>query len=276
MIDFSPTEEQRMLVQSVRDLMRDHATDSYLRELDEKCAYPYGLYQRWADAGLLELAFPAELGGGGGDVLDMVLVAEELGRRGYDLVAVFGTSVFNALNVAAHGTPELKEALLSNFFAGRVRFAVSITEPDAGSDAGAIRTRATLDGNEFVLQGEKMFTSGALVDDTILSVYCRTNPDGGRTGSLSCILVDTTAPGVTIRPVETLGRHMYQTTQVLFDEVRVPASRLLGELHGGWAVLMSALQFERITMSAAYVGNSQTVVDEALAYAKTRCNSASR
>jgi alkylation response protein AidB-like acyl-CoA dehydrogenase len=270
MIDFSLTDEQELLVQSVRRLMDTEAPEHYLRDLDEKHAYPYGLYRHWVDAELLALPFAESIGGGGGDVLDMVMVAEEIGRKGYDLVAVYGTSVFNALNVAEHGTEQQKKELLPRFFAGDVRFAVSITEPGAGSDAGAIRTTAVRDGDEFVLNGEKMFTSGALVDDTVLSVYCQTDPQGGRKGSLSCFLVDNTTPGVEIRPVDTLGRNMYQTTQIVFDGARIPADRLLGELHGGWKVLMSALQFERITMSAAYVGNAQTVVDQALEYAKGR------
>jgi alkylation response protein AidB-like acyl-CoA dehydrogenase len=269
-MNFSLTDEQQMLVLSVRKLMDDHAGEPLLKLLDETHAYPYELYQKWADVGLLSLPFAQDVGGGGGSAIDMILVAEELGRKGYDVVAVYGTSVFNALNVAEHGTVAQKNELLPRFFRGDVRFAVSITEPDAGSDAGAMRTEAVIDGDEFVVTGEKMFTSGALVDDTIICMYCRTAKDGDARSSLSCLLIDNDLPGVTIRPVETLGRHMYQTTQISLDHARVPADRLLGTLNGGWDVLMSALQLERLTMSAAYVGNAQVVVDEALEYAKQR------
>lgn len=270
MLDFSISAEQKALVESVRRLMAAHAKEDYVQQLDQNHEYPYELYQRWVEADLLSLAFPVELGGGGGSVVDMVLVAEELGRCGYDLVGVYGTPVFNALNIAMHGTQELRDTYLPPFFKGNVRFCVSITEPDAGSDAGAIRTSAVLDGDKLIVNGQKMFTSGALADDSKIMLYCRTRPDGPATTSLSCLLVDATAPGVTIRPVDTLGRNMLQTTHITLDNVEVSLNRVVGALHDGWSVLISGLQFERITTAAAYVGNAQTVVDQALGYAKQR------
>lgn len=199
----------------------------------------------------------------------MVLVAEEIGRKGYDFVAVYGTPIFNGLNIAEHGTPDQRARFLPKLFTGELRFAISITEPSAGSDAGAMRTKAIRRGDDYVLNGQKVFTSGAAVENTLLVVYCRTGEVGDRNG-MSCYVVDTTSPGLDIRPLDTLGRHMYQTTQITFDDVKVPVENMLGPEGGGWKVLMSGLQFERIVTSAAYVGNAQTVVDEALAYAKQR------
>jgi alkylation response protein AidB-like acyl-CoA dehydrogenase len=270
MYDFSSSDEQATLVKWVRELMDEHATPRYLSELDESCVYPYELYRRWAAAGLLSLPFSVEDGGCGGGVLDMVLVAEEIGRKGYDLVGVYGTPTFCAMNIAEHGSDELRRTMLPPFFDGARRFAVSITEPDAGSDASSIRTRAVADGESFVVNGAKIFTSGALVDNTTLLVYCRSDPSAPSAHAMTCLLIDADYPGVTITPVPTLGRHLYQTTQISFDDVRVPVDRVLGPVNGGWKVMMSGLLFERIVTSAAYVGNAQCVVDEALTYAKQR------
>jgi alkylation response protein AidB-like acyl-CoA dehydrogenase len=263
------TEEQVALVRTVRQLMDEHATEDITRELDEQYRYPYEIYARFAELGLLSLPFDTELGGGGGSVFDMILATEEIGRKGYDYVAVYGSPVFIGLNIAEHGTDLQKKEFLPELFSGQLRLSVAITEPEAGSDAGSMRTRAVRDGDDYVLNGEKIFISGAAVENTILAVYCLTGKRGDRRG-LSCFLIDNTTRGLDIRPLHTLGRHLFPTTQIAFNDVRVPASRMLGELGGGWQVLMSGLQFERIVTSAAYVGNAQGALDMALAYAKQR------
>ncbi|MBI5089681.1 MAG: acyl-CoA/acyl-ACP dehydrogenase [Actinobacteria bacterium] len=269
-MDFSLNEDQEALRDLVRKVMTEQATDEYLRELDEESRYPYELYETWVQTGLLTLPFPEEVGGLGGSVVDFVLVAEEIGRRGYDLTGVYGVPVFNGLNILHHGTSEQQQRFLPALLRGELRLSIAMTEPDAGSDAGAMRTTAVRDGDSFVINGEKVFASGAAVDHTVISVYCRTDPTARNSAALSCLLVDNDSPGLEIRPMHTLGRHMFPTTQLFFDDVRVPADRLLGPLHGGFGVMVSGLQLERIVTSAAYVGNAQTVVDEALAYATQR------
>lgn len=269
-MDFGLTEDQLALRDLVRTVMEREATEEYLRRLDEHYLYPYELYRHWVDIGLFALPFPVELGGLGGSVTDFVVVAEEIGRKGYDLTGVYGVPIFNALNVMHFGTEEQRRELIPALLAGQRRLSIAMTEPDAGSDAGAMRTRARADGDHFVIDGEKVFASGADADDNTIVVYCRTDPDAPHQRALSCFLVDNTTPGLTINRMPMLGRHMLPTTQLVFDGVRVPADRLLGPLHGGWEVMLSGLQLERIVTSAAYVGNAQTVVDEALAYATQR------
>lgn len=269
-MDFGLTDDQLQIRDAVRSLMAAEAGDEYLRRLDEQSLYPYELYAKWVETGLLGLPFPEEYGGIGGSVTDFVIVAEEIGRRGYDLTGVYGVPVFNGLNILHHGTEEQKQRFLPALMRGELRMSIAITEPDAGSDAGAMRTTARRCGDSYVLDGEKVFASGAGVENTVISVYCRTDPGARNSAALSCLLVDNTTPGLDIRPMATLGRHMYPTTQLHFDAVTVPADRLLGPLHGGFGVMLSGLQLERVVTSAAYVGNAQTVVDEALAYAKAR------
>jgi alkylation response protein AidB-like acyl-CoA dehydrogenase len=270
LLDFGLTEEQEHLRETVRAVMQRYAPPDELRRLDEQEEYPYELYAQWAELGLLTLPFPPEVGGSGGSVIDLVLVAEEIGRSGYDLTGVYGTPLFTGLNVLHHGSEEQRARFLPPLLEGKIRMSVAITEPGAGSDAGAMRTRAERRGDVFVLNGEKVFASGAAVDDTFICVYVRTDPTAPNRQALSAFLVDNRTPGLEIVKIPMLGRHMYPTTQLVFRDVAVPADALLGPLHGGWGVLLSGLQLERLVTSAAYVGNAQTVVDEALAYAKER------
>jgi len=270
MIDFSLTAEQEALLATVHRLMEKHAPEEYIRRLDAESRYPFELYREWADAGLLGLPFPETLGGQGGSVLDFTLVAETIGRWGYDVFAVYGTPLFCGLNILHHGSTELQERWLPGLLAGERRFSVAMTEPDSGSDVGAMTTRAERRGDRFVLTGEKIFASGAGVDDTVITVYARTNPGAGHRRGITCFLVPNTTPGLEIRPVATLGCHLFPTTQLIFDGVEVPADQVVGDVDGGWDVLLSGLRLERISTSAAYIGNARTVVDEALAYAKER------
>src|SRR5512134_3163817 len=136
-------------------MMDREAPESYLRELDETCTYPYALHRRWVDMGLLGLPFAERDGGLGRPVMDVVVVAEEIARKGYDLAGAYGVPVFIGLNVAEFGTEQQRAQLLPELFEGRRRFSIALTEPDAGSDATALRTRATLDGDTFVVNGEK-------------------------------------------------------------------------------------------------------------------------
>jgi alkylation response protein AidB-like acyl-CoA dehydrogenase len=270
MFDFSPTQEQQDMLAAVRTMMDRVATDEYLRHHDDDELYPYELYRHFVDMGLLGLPFPEQYGGLGRGILDFALVAEEIGRRGYDLAAVYGIPIFNALTVLRHGSDAQRHSCIGDLIAGRLRFAVAITEPGSGSDAGSMRTTARRVEGGWLLNGEKVFTSGAAVDDTVIAVYCRTDPNASRQEGLGLVLVDNRSPGLEITPLRTLGRHMLPTTQLLFNDVFVADDRLVGKPGDGWACLLGGLQLERIVTSCAYVGNAQTVVDEALAYAKQR------
>jgi alkylation response protein AidB-like acyl-CoA dehydrogenase len=268
--DFTPTEEQRDVLDAVRSMMDRVATEDFLRSHDDEERYPYTLYEQFVAMGLMGLPFPEEYGGLGRGILDFALVAEEIGRKGYDLAAVYGIPIFNALTILRHGNEEQRRRYVPDLIAGRVRFAVAITEPGSGSDAGSMRTTARRVEGGWLVNGEKVFCSGAAVDDTIISLYCRTDPDAPRQSGLGLLLLDNHSPGLEIRPLRTLGRHMLPTTSLLLTDVFVPDDRLVGQPGDGWACLLGGLQLERIVTSCAYVGNAQTVVDEALAYAKQR------
>jgi alkylation response protein AidB-like acyl-CoA dehydrogenase len=154
--------------------------------------------------------------------------------------------------------------------AGTSRFAIAMSEPDVGSDVAALRTTAVNDGDYFLVNGQKAWCTGAGLPGTVIAMYVRTQPDAPKHEGLSLLLVDPGTPGVEIRRTPTLARHILGTNEVFLRDVRVPKANLVGPLHGGWQVLLSGLDVEKILMSAAYVGTAQATIDEALDYAKLR------
>ena len=210
-MDFEFTEEQVMLRDSVRSMLDRIATPEYVRRCDAEPHYPYELYDAFVETGLLRMPFPESVGGLGGGVIDFMIVAEELGRKSYDFLGAYGLSVFNGLNILHNGTDAQRGYWLPRLFDGSVRMSISMTEPDAGSDAGAMRTRARRDGDYWVIDGQKVFSTGAGAKNNVINLYARTEPSGPYQQSLSLFLVDNTTPGITLRKLDTLGRRALGT-----------------------------------------------------------------
>jgi alkylation response protein AidB-like acyl-CoA dehydrogenase len=269
-MDFSFTEEQTILRDSIRKLMDRIATPEYVRRLDREQAYPYELYEAWVEAGLLRLPYPEEYGGLGGSVLDMVVLAEELSRKSADFFMSFASPTFCGLNILRKASEAQKQYWLPKLFAGEVRFAISISEPDAGSDVGAMRTMAKRDGDHYIINGQKIWSSGAGAKNAVINVYVKTDPSAHYRQGLSLFLVDNDTPGLQLRKLDMLGRRCTGTYELTFNDVRVPADRLIGGENNGWNVLLSGLQVERVTSAAGNCGAMQACVDLATQYAKDR------
>lgn len=268
-MDFSFTQEQALLRDSVRGMLDRIATPEYLRRCDEEPRYPYELYQAFVEMGLLRLPFPEAVGGLGGSITDFAIVSEELGRTSYDVLGAYGLGVFNGLNLLQHGSDSQKQRWLPALFSGEVRMSISMTEPGAGSDAGAMRTRARQVGDDWIISGQKVFATGAGADRNVINLYART-AEGPPKDGISLFLVDRDAPGLTLRKLDTLGRRSLGTYEIFLDEVRVPGDRLVGEPHQGWRYMLSGLQLERLMTSAGYCGAAQAAVDLARNYALER------
>ncbi len=269
-MDFSLTEEQTMLRDSVRTLMRRHAPPEYVRRLDAERSYPEDLFQKWVEAGLFALPFPEEYGGLGGNLIDVVIAAEEIARVSADLVMAYSGNVFCGLNVLRKATEEQKRYWLPRLIRGEIKFSISMSEPDAGSDIGAMRTTAVRDGDDFVINGEKIWASTAGAPNNVINVYVRTDPSQNIRKGMSLLLVDNDTPGLTLRKLDMLGRRSTGTFQLIFDNVRVPADRLIGGFNKGWECVLAGLQMERAVSSAGNVGAAQSVIDLAVQYAKDR------
>ncbi len=269
-MDFGFTDEQNLLRESVRRLMQKHAPPEYVRQHDRERIYPEELYQACAEAGLIGLPFPEEFGGAGGSLLDMTIVAEEIARVSADLVMAYTGNIFCGLNLLRKASDEQKRHWLPKLIKGEIKLSISMSEPDAGSDIGAMRTSAVRDGNQWVINGQKIWASMAGAKNNVISLYVKTDPKAHYRQGMSLFLVDNDAPGLTLRKLDMLGRRATGTYELIFDNVRVPPDRLVGGENKGWEVVMSGLQVERAASCAGNVGAAQGVVDLALQYAKDR------
>jgi alkylation response protein AidB-like acyl-CoA dehydrogenase len=179
-------------------------------------------------------------------------------------------STFTAMNIVHHGSKQQREQFLVPFMEGKSRFSISISEPQAGSDAANTKTRATLENGQWVIRGQKLWCSGAAADNVVIAMLVRTGEGKSKHEGLSVLLIPNDTPGVTIRRLPTLARRATGTTEIFLDEARVPESAVLGKPGQGWSIITEHLELERIAVAAAYVGNAQTAVDDALRYAHER------
>lgn len=269
-MDFEFTEEQRMLRDTVRRMMDKVATPEYIRGLDRDQAFPEALYREWVAMGLFKMPFPEEYGGLGGSVIDMVIIAEELSYKSFDLFTAFGGPVFCGLNVLRKGTEEQKRYWIPKLLAGEKKFSVSMSEPDAGSDIGAMRTSARPDGDHWIINGQKIWATGAGAKDNVINLYLKTDTKANYRQGMSLFLVDNDTPGVELRKMDMLGRRITGTFEIFWNDVRVPGDRLIGGVNNGWQVVLAGLQVERITSTSGYIGAMQAILDMTLQYAKDR------
>ena len=269
-MDFSFTPEQESLRGHVQELLRAVCPPEYAERCDREARPPREAYEALAKHGWLGLTIPAEYGGSGGSAIDLAILLEEAGRHFEELgVWVFRTLTYGGYAVLQHGTPEQRRALLPRVARGELSFCLGLTEPQAGSDAAALATRATRDGDSYVINGQKVFTSGMDISDYCLLVT-RTATGEKKQQGITNFLVDTRLPGIEVRRIETLGMRAIGTTQVFYMDVRVPLSAVLGEVDRGWEAVDSYLWYERLCLSAARTGAASAAFDYALNYAKTR------
>lgn len=264
------TEEQDLLLQTVGKLTQRLATPARMRQLDVDRQYPYEIYAAWAEAGLFALPVPEQYGGLGGSVVDLVLVAEQISRPSNDLSMAFGGTTFCGLNLARKSSEEQKKAWLPKIAAGTVRMSISISEPEAGSDIGAIRTTAVRKGDRYILNGRKIWATAAGARDNIINMYARTNPSAHYREALSLFLVPNDLPGLRLRKLDMLGRRSVGTYEITLDNVELGVENLVGGEHNGWDCLLSGLQAERVVAAACDCGTARGVIDMTVDYAQQR------
>ena len=256
----------------VRDMARGFA-DEVIRpvaeELDRDERFPAELYAQMADLGLFGIAVPEAMGGPGLDTLAYAVVMEEL-SRGYASVAdQCGLVELISTLLVRHATPAQRERWLAGVMAARTRVAYCITEPEAGTDVSGIRTHAVRDGDDWLLNGGKIWIHNAPVAD-LGFVLARTDKAAGRRG-MSIFVVDLHADGVERGPKEhKMGQRASQVGALGFDDVRLPADALLGEEGRGFHMMMSVLDKGRVGIAALAVGIAQAGLEAAVDYARTR------
>jgi alkylation response protein AidB-like acyl-CoA dehydrogenase len=264
------TEAQVLLRDSVRKLMAKHCPPAVMRQLDREKKYPYELYDAWVEAGLIAMPFAEAYGGLGGGTVDSCIIMEEIAYTSADLSMMIGGSMFCGLNLQRKASEDQKRIWLPKLLKGEIKMSISMSEPDAGSDVGAIRTAAVRDGDTYVINGQKLWATGAGAKNNVINMYVRTDPKAHYRQGLSLFLIDNDTPGLELKKLDMLGRYCTGTYEIFLKDVRVPADRLIGGENKGWDCILSGLQAERVVAAAADCGSALGCVEMALAYAKER------
>lgn len=269
-LDFSFSREQELARETLRGLLARVAPPDYVRECDLGHRPPREAFEALARNGWLGVGIAQQYGGAGGGPIELAILLEEAGRVHLDLALwVFRNLSHGGAAIGRHGTELQRQRYLPAIASGDLSIAFALSEPEAGSDAAALRTRAERDGEEFVITGQKWFTSGFAVADLLL-VAARTTAGSDRRQGITNFLVDARSAGITSTPIQTLGTWALGTAAIHFDDVRVPAEAVLGTIDGGWAELRLVLELERLCLSAARLGAAEAALDEAVAYAQVR------
>jgi len=265
-VDFALDADQRRWLQEVRAFLREHVTPALVAELAEhdlekRDGELAAFRRKIGEKGWFGLNWPTEYGGLGLGPIHQHLLVSEFERWGVPGPDLTVTSV--APMIMRHGTEQNKAEFLPPIARGEMVCAVGYSEPDAGTDLASLRTRAVLDGDEWVINGSKIWNSGAQ-RCTHEWLCVRTNPDVPKHKGISVIIVPIDAPGVSIRPLEAWSG--YRTNETFFDDVRVPATNLIGEVDRGWRYITGALDLERGALTNA--GDLRRAVDDLWALAR--------
>ena len=268
-MDFELTEEQKTLQAAVRQFA-EREIRPLASQIDHDDRFPEGLWRKLGDMGLLGVAVDEAYGGVGGDLWSFIIAGEEMAAASSAVALSMGAhSNLCVHNIYRNGTDAQKAKYLPDLCAGKKVGALCITEPDHGSDAMGMETRAVRDGDAYVLQGSKTWITNAPVADVFV-VYAKTDPSAGAFG-ISAFIVERDTPGLhTSTPFEKMGCRGSPTGRVSFDEVRVPVENLLGAENGGVAVVMSGLDIERVVFAALPLGQARRALELAVAYANER------
>jgi len=268
-MDFELTREQR----AVRELARDFARSEVgpvIHRFDEAHEFPHEILGKLGKTGLLGALVPEEFGGSALDYVSYALAVEELNRVDASVgITMWAHNSLCTNHITLFGSTAQKERYLPRLARGEILGAWGLTEPGSGSDAAAMKTRATREGDGFVLNGTKAFITNASVGKVAV-VMAVTEPALKQKG-ISAFILDKGLPGFSAgQPYRKLGLHASNTAELILDNVRVPASQLCGELHRGFVNTMQVLEGGRIAMAAMAVGIAQGALDEAVKYMKQR------
>ena len=263
------TEEQVLLRDTVRDLAVARIAPR-AAEIDRSGEFPEDIRQLLAAQDVLALPFPVEHGGVGGDLLTICLAIEQIARACATSSLILIVQELGSLPLLIAGSPEQQARWFPDLAAGRTLAAFGLTEPEAGSDAASIRTRAVADGDSYVITGTKRFiTNGSVAG--LITVFAVTDPDAPRHRRLSCFAVEVPAEGFRVERLEhKLGIRGSPTAELSFNGVRVPAANRIGAEGDGFGIAMATLDRSRPGVAAQAVGISQGALDVAAAYARER------
>ncbi|MCU0722118.1 MAG: acyl-CoA dehydrogenase [Planctomycetes bacterium] len=269
-MNFDLTEDQQILRNMVREFALKEV-EPRSAAIDRDSAFPRDLFHRMAELGLMGIPYPEEYGGAGADVLSYAITVEEISRvcgsTGLSLAAHCSLGTYP---IYGHGTEEQKRRYLPALCAGKTFGSFGLTEPNAGSDAGGTQTTARRDGDTFVVNGTKIFITNVNHADTFV-ITAKTDLQASGSRGISALILERGLPGFKVnKGDEKLGTRGSDWGELVFEDVRVPAQNLLGELHQGFKVFMDTLDGGRISIGAMALGIAQGALDKSIEYARSR------
>ncbi len=262
--------EVRMLLDTVDRFFERHIPPEELRRRDRDHEPPYDLLPKLGPTGLLGLPFPKKYGGLEQPWWIVTRVGERMGYRASMLGTLYDTTVcFGGMSLMAYGSEKQKDELLPQIIQGKATFALALTEPEAGSDAGAIRTRATKVEGGWVVNGRKSWSSNAK-QSIYMVTPCRTDPESVGHRGITMLLIPPDADGVHMTELQKVGNAGFKSWDIGLDDVFVADDQVMGEIGNGFRNLMSTLHYARAGLAASATGQAQLAVDIAIKHAKER------
>jgi alkylation response protein AidB-like acyl-CoA dehydrogenase len=269
------TEEQRAVVETVRDFVEKEVIP-VADELEHRDEFPEKIVEGMKELGLFGLTVPEEHGGAGLDLMTYAMAGVELSRGWMSLSGILNTHFMAVYLLKQHGSDEQRRRWLPRMATGELRAALSMSEPGAGSDVQAIQCRAVRDGDEYVVDGTKMWVTNGLRAGLVV-LLCKTDPSAQPAHrGMSVLMVEKepgerTDGGITVPPnLEKMGYHGVETTELVFEGHRVPAANLLGEEGAGFRYVMDGIEVGRVNVAARAVGLATRAFEEAIRYAQER------
>jgi acyl-CoA dehydrogenase len=271
-MDFELSESHKEIVAGVR-AMCQRFPDEYWRGKDARAEFPHEFYKAVAEAGFLGIAIPEEYGGSGLGITEAALVMREVAYAGaMNAASSIHLGIFGLTPLIRHGTEELKRRHLPRVISGEMHLSFAVTEPDAGNDITHIRTFARRDGDNYIINGRKIFITKAQEAHKML-LLTRTTPIDDvkkKTDGMTLFFVDLDREAVEVRELRKLGRHGVDTNMLFIDNLRVSAGDVVGEVGRGFHTLLDGLNPERILIASEGIGMGRSAIDKAVRYAKER------
>jgi alkylation response protein AidB-like acyl-CoA dehydrogenase len=268
-VDFRLTREQELVRQTVHEFC-DKEVRPEAAKIDKTGKFPRNLVKRMGELGILGMYVPTEYGGAGSDYVSFGLAAEELTWASATISVIWGANTSLTCGpILRHGTEEQKQKWLPKLCSGEYLGAYALTEPQAGSDAGSLQTTAVRDGDHYVLNGQKTFITNGSVADLIVVFATHDRSKGSK--AISAFVVPKGTPGLVVgEDFEKMGLHGSPTSQLLFDDCRIPVANRLGAEGEGFKIALSTLDIGRIMAAAGSTGIARAALEASIAYAKER------
>ncbi len=266
-MNLSLSEEQEMIKTSARDFLTDKLPKAAVKEMEEsEHGYSPELWQEMAGLGWMGLAFPEKYGGADMSFLDLAILLEETGRACLP-GPLFSTVVLGGLPILDAGNEAQKQEYLPRIASGEIIFTFALTEPSARYDAAAITAEAAADGDEYTLNGTKLFVPNADIADYML-VVARTNEQAQPEEGISIFIVDTKSPGISTAVLKTMAND--KLGEVVFNQAKVPGKNVLGQLNQGWSEVQRIIERAAVAKCCEMTGGMQQVLEMTVDYAKER------